>query len=64
MLNGGDNENGVKILVDLISKIIIYTKILLNSDWLRKECSSSVKRVRTCNTSAKLVARVKITNGF
>ena len=37
---------------------------VLNSDWLRKECSSSVTRVQTCNTSAKLVTRVQITNGF
>ena len=44
--------------------LIIYTKKLLNSDWLRKECSSSVTRVQTCNTSAKLVTRVQITNGF
>ena len=41
----------------------IHEKIL-NSDWLRKECSSSVTRVQTCNTSAKLVTRVQITNGF
>ena len=27
--------------------LIIYTKKLLNSDWLRKECSSSVTRVQT-----------------
>ena len=26
--------------------LIIYTKKLLNSDWLRKECSSSVTRVQ------------------
>ena len=39
--------------------LIIYTKKLLNSDWLRKECSSSVTRVQTgvtrvqsCNMSA------------
>ena len=44
--------------------LIIYTKKLLNSDWLRKECSSSVTRVQTCNTSVKLVTRVQITNGF
>ena len=37
---------------------------LLNSDWLRKECSSSVTRVQTCNTSAKRVTRVQITNCF
>ena len=30
----------------LITNIIIYTKKLLNSDWLRKECSSSVTRVQ------------------
>ena len=35
--------------------LIIYTKKLLNSDWLRKECSSFVTRVQTCNTNAKLV---------
>ena len=29
-----------------------YTKKLLNSDWLRKECRSSVTRVQTCNTTA------------
>ena len=44
--------------------VIICTKKLLNSDWLRNECSTSVKRVQTCNTSAKLVTRVQITNGF
>ena len=31
---------------------IMYKTKLLNSDWLRKECSSSVIRVQTCNTSA------------
>ena len=41
----------------------IHEKIL-NSDWLRKECSSSVTRVQTSNTSAKLVTREQITNGF
>ena len=41
-----------------------YTKKLLNSDWLRKECSSSVTRVQTCNTSVKPETRVQITNGF
>ena len=46
------------------SRLIIYTKKLLNSDWLRKECSSSVIRVQTCNAIAKLVTRVQITNGF
>ena len=34
------------------SRLIIYTKKILNSDWLRKECSSSVKRMQICNTSA------------
>ena len=34
------------------SRLIIYTKKLLNSDWLRKEWSSSVTRVQTCNTNA------------
>ena len=29
-----------------LNHIIIYTKKLLNSDWLRKECSSSVTRVQ------------------
>ena len=29
-----------------ITGLIIYTKKLLNSDWLRKECSSSVTRVQ------------------
>ena len=29
-----------------ITTLIIYTKKLLNSDWLRKECSSSVTRVQ------------------
>ena len=33
----------------LITNIIIYTKKLLNSDWLRKECSSSVTRVQITN---------------
>ena len=47
-----------------VPDLIIYTKKLLNSDWLRKECSSSVTRVQTCNTSAKLVTRVQITNAF
>ena len=28
----------------MIIMIVIYTKKLRNSDWLRKECSSSVKR--------------------
>ena len=42
---------------------IIYAKKLLNSEWLRKECSSSVTRVQS-NTSVKRVTRVQITNGF
>ena len=29
-----------------VTTLIIYTKKLLNSDWLRKECSSSVTRVQ------------------
>ena len=48
----------------LLLSIIIYIKKLLNSDWLRKECSSSVTRLQTCNTSAKLVTRAQISNGF
>ena len=55
---------GQKAVFDNFEILIIYTKKLLNSDWLRKECSSSVTRVQTCNTSAKLVTRVQITNGF
>ena len=35
-----------------VADVIIYTQKLLNSDWLRKECSSSVTRVQTCDTSA------------
>ena len=31
------------------SRLIIYTKKLLNSDWLRKECSFSVTRVQITN---------------
>ena len=31
---------------------LIYTKKVLKSDWLRKEHSSPVTRVQTCNTSA------------
>ena len=42
----------VQKLTSYISLLIIYTKKLPNSDWLRKECSSSVTRVQTCNTSA------------
>ena len=34
------------ILCDIALQLIIYTKKLLNSDWLRKECSSSVTRVQ------------------
>ena len=54
----------VQKLTSYISLLIIYTKKLPNSDWLRKECSSSVTRVQTCNTSVKLVTRVQITNCF
>ena len=32
-----------------ISTLIIYTKKLFNSDWLRKECNSSVTRVQITN---------------
>ena len=32
-----------------LMSLIIYTKKLLNSDWLRKECSSSVTRVQITN---------------
>ena len=35
-----------------VTPLIIYTKKLLNSDWLRKESSSPVTRVEICNTSA------------
>ena len=34
------------VLLDFFPVIIIYTKKLLNSDWLREECSSSVTRVQ------------------
>ena len=56
----------VFILIKLVTCpiFVIYTKELLNSDWLRKECSSSVTRVQICNTSAKFVTRVQSTNGF
>ena len=39
---------------DELLVLIIYTKKLLNSDWLTKECSSSVTRdqCKMCNTSA------------
>ena len=36
-----------------LHRIIIYAKKLLNSDWLRKECSSSVTRVQTCKHECK-----------
>ena len=49
---------------NVVRNLIIYKKKLLNSDWLRKECSASVTRVQTCNTTAKLVTRMQITNGF
>ena len=39
-LSGGTSLN---------TMLIIYTKKLLNSDWLRKECSSSVTRVQITN---------------
>ena len=64
MLNGDDNENGFKTNRSNQQNNNIHEKILLISDWLRKKCSSSVTRVQTCNTSAKLVTRVQITNGF
>ena len=35
-----------KCLQKFVIKIIVYTKKLLNSDWRRKECSSSVTRVQ------------------
>ena len=34
------------VLLDFFPVIIIYTKKLLNSDWLREECSSSVTGVQ------------------
>ena len=36
-----------------ILKVIMYTKnySILNSDWLRKECSSPVTRMQFCNSS-------------
>ena len=37
---------------DHFFRLMIYTKKLLNSYWLRKECISSVTRVQICNTSA------------
>ena len=51
----------ISLQIMLLPILIIYTKKLLNSDWLRDECSSSVTRGQTCNTSAKLVTRVQIT---
>ena len=33
----------------VLTFVIIYTKKLLNSDWPRKECSSSVTRVQITN---------------
>ena len=37
----------VQLLIsNLLIKLIIYTKKLLNSDWLRKQCSSSETRVQ------------------
>ena len=56
------NRHNCKLLI--VTPLIIKTKKLLNPDWLRKECSSSVTRVQTCNTSVKLVTQVQITNGF
>ena len=40
------NVQPVTWFVNMLFLIIIYTKKLLNSDWLRKECSSSVTRVQ------------------
>ena len=34
---------------DHFQRLIIYTKKLLNSDWLRKECSSPVTLVQITN---------------
>ena len=42
------HHHNIIILLFHIIIVIIYTKKLLNSDWLRKECSSSVTRVQTC----------------
>ena len=47
-----------------VIKIIVYTKKLLNSDWRRKECSSSVTRVQNVQQECKLVTQVQITNAF
>ena len=47
-----DDLRNVDWNVNEYSHVIIYTKKLLNSDWLRNECSSSVTRVQTCNTNA------------
>ena len=48
------DKNIIELQVQRIYRIvviflIIYTKKLLNSDWLRKECSSSVTRVQITN---------------
>ena len=40
---------GQKAVFDNFEILIIYTKKLLNSDWLRKECSFSVRRVQIIN---------------
>ena len=34
---------------DHFKRLIVYTKKLLNSDWLRKECSSPVTLVQITN---------------
>ena len=41
------------VMAACITEVMMYTKKLLNSDWLRKECEM-------CNTSAKM----QITNAF
>ena len=34
---------------DYFQRLIVYTKKMLNSDWLRKECSSPVTLVQITN---------------
>ena len=44
----------MKFSLNTITTLIIYSKKLLNSDWLRKECSSSVTRVQNVLHECKL----------
>ena len=47
-------------LTSALIGLIIYSKKLLNSDWLRKECSSSRGSLRACSPIGASLARTRV----